>query len=66
MQMGVSNGNDVILLPCNKCDGVSGSSSLISLDTNVIGRSFRIASTSTMRVWSSSSACYGCSTKCLF
>ena len=45
MQMGVSNGNDVTLL-VTACDSVSGSSSLISL---------RIASTSTMRVWSSSS-----------
>ena len=42
--------NDAILLPYSKCDGVNGSSSFIFLDTNVIGRSFRMASTSAMSV----------------
>ena len=42
----------VILRPY-RCEGVNGSSSTTSPYTYVMGRSFRMASTSTARVWSS-------------
>ena len=43
----------MILRPYRRCEGVNGSSSLTSLDTCVMGRSLRMASTSVSSVWSS-------------